>query len=164
LRSLLSLSAVLFVLSACSIFAAARPSEARAGAKSLERRVVRMVNVVRLQHGLPRLLASRRLARAARGHSLDMAGRAFFDHDSSDGTPMYDRVRRHFPARRAGETLAAVSGGTGAAGAVVRMWMASRTHRAVMLDRGFRRIGVGLGRGALGGARLLLVTADFAAR
>jgi uncharacterized protein YkwD len=93
-----------------------------------------------------------------------MARRGFFAHDSSDGTPMYDRVRRFFPARRVGEALAAVHGRRGVAGTVVRLWMASPPHRAIVLDGSFRRVGVGRGRGALGGAAAMLVTADFAAR
>ena len=75
---------------------------------------------------------------------------------------MFDRVRRHFPARLVGETVAAVHGTRGLAGTVVRMWMASPPHRAIVLGPSFRRMGVGGRRGFLQADRAMYVTADFA--
>jgi uncharacterized protein YkwD len=163
-RSLLSLCAALFVLVAFTTGLAARPADAREGGTSLERKVIRLVNTVRVRHHLPRLLTSRRLAHVARLHSADMVSRGLLSHVSSDGTDMFDRVRRHFPARCAGETVAAVHGRRGLAGTVVRLWMASPAHRAVVLDSAFRRLGVGGRRGMLKSSRATYVTANFAAR
>jgi uncharacterized protein YkwD len=47
---------------------------------------------------------------------------------------------------------------------VVQMWMASPGHRAVILTRGFRRIGIGRRSGALGSTRAIVYTADFSSR
>jgi uncharacterized protein YkwD len=164
LRSLLSLCAALFVLVAFTAGLVARPADARERGTSLERKVIRLVNVVRVRHHLPQLFASRRLGHAARLHSADMVRRGFLTHLSSDGTAMFDRVRRHFPARLVGETVAAVHGTRGLAGTVVRMWMASPPHRAIVLGPSFRRMGVGGRRGFLQANRAMYVTADFAGR
>jgi uncharacterized protein YkwD len=164
LRSLLSLCAALFVLVAFTAGLAARPADARERATSLERKVIRLVNTVRVRHRLPPLLTSRRLGHVARLHSADMVRRGLLSHVSSDGTDMFDRVRRHFPARRAGETVAAVHGRRGLAGTVVRLWLASPPHRAVVLDASFRRLGVGGRRGMLQSNPATYFTADFAAR
>jgi uncharacterized protein YkwD len=41
------------------------------------------------------------------------------------------------------------------------MWMASPGHRAVLLDRAFRRIGIGRRGGYLGGRPVTVFTADL---
>jgi uncharacterized protein YkwD len=102
---------------------------------------------------------------AAVVHSGDMVRRNFFGHASSDGTPMPVRVKRFTHARWVGEDLALVSRrGTGAARLVVRLWMNSAGHRAVILDPKSRRIGVGKRTGRLGGVTGAVFTADFASR
>ena len=65
-------------------------------------------------------------------------------------------------SRRIGETIAMTT--RCSARRVVRMWLNSRPHRAVLLSRGFRRVGVGRRVGRLGARRACLVTADFASR
>ena len=60
-----------------------------------------------------------------------------------DGTPMATRVRRYTGADWVGENIAAVWRRRSAARKVVRMWMASPGHRAVLLSPSGRRIGVG---------------------
>ncbi|SRR6266511_24035 len=114
--------------------------------------IVRAINSVRTANGIPPLRPGPALTRAARAHSRDMARRGYFDHGA-----FVQRLRR-FGVRASylGENLAYGTGGL-SAGAVVRMWLESPPHRQNMLDRGFRRIGVGLA----GGSRVL-VTADFA--
>jgi uncharacterized protein YkwD len=144
--------------------AVALPSAAAAGSRlsGSERKMIRLVNDVRLGHGLARLSVSRALGRAADRHSRDMLRRDFFDHDSSDGTPFDRRVRRYAPARRVGETLAALGQRRGGAATVVQMWMNSPPHRAIVLGSGFKRIGIARRWGTLGSAKQAVVTADFA--
>ena len=129
-----------------------------------ERTIIRIVNGVRSQYGLRRLRASRALNHAAEHHSSDMLARDFFAHDSSDGTPLDRRVRRYANARTVGETLAAVGHRPGIEPTVVQMWLDSPPHRAVVLSRGFRRIGISHRWGPLGGFGMSVVTADFASR
>ena len=45
--------------------------------------------------------------------------------------------------------------------AIVRAWLNSPSHRAVMLDPAYRRIGVCGKKGRMGRASAFLVTADF---
>ncbi len=46
--------------------------------------------------------------------------------------------------------------------AVVRAWLSSPTHRSVLLDGGFRRIGIGRAVSALDGTSSAIYTVDFA--
>ena len=133
-----------------------------AGLDRVERKVVRLVNRIRTHHGLRKLRASRTLAHAASDHTGDMLRADYLSHDSKDGTPMATRVRRYTGARWVGENIAVTSRRRGVARRVVRMWMASPGHRAVMLSPKSRRIGVGRERGRLGGAAYSVFTVDFA--
>jgi uncharacterized protein YkwD len=163
LRSLLALFAALFVLVTFTLGIEIRPAEARE--RGFEGRVIHLVNAVRTHHGLPRLAACGRLSLAAGVHSADLADRGLLAHESSDGTPMDLRVRRFLPAANAvGETIAAVRSRVDAADTVVRLWLSSPPHRAIMLSRSFGRIGIGLRSGWLGSAPAFVVTADYASR
>ena len=127
-----------------------------------ERAVIKRLNQVRAHHGLGTLRPAAGLSRAADHHSRDMLVRDFFAHPSSDGTPFDRRVRRFANASMVGETLAWVPRRRGAAATVVRMWMESASHRAIVLDGRLRRVGVGRRWGTLGSTRTAVVTADFA--
>jgi uncharacterized protein YkwD len=145
------------------------PLTATAGAKprvdAKERAIVRAINRQRVRHGLARVRSSRRLARAADYHSWEMLHADYFAHESRDGSPFDERVRRYARHRALGETLAMLGGcGRGAARRVVRMWMNSPGHRAVLLSSTYRRVGLGKRTGKLGGSRACVVTADFASR
>lgn len=156
------------IVLAASLFVCLPPSsaDARSGRASLdrtERKVVKLVNAYRARHGRPRLQLSRSLTRVADRHSRDMARHGFFGHSSRNGTDAISRVRRSSGARSVGENLAFVSfGQRSPARQVVRMWIASPGHRAVMLNHGFRRIGVARRPGRLNGSSGGLYTADFA--
>ena len=140
------------------------PARAEAGITRAERTLIRRVNDMRADHGLGPLRASSALNRAADSHSRDMLQHDFFDHTSSDGTPFYSRIRRYTDARMVGENLAAIERRHGGARAVVRMWMQSPGHRAVLLSSDYRRIGIGRRWGTLGTSHQAVVTADFASR
>jgi uncharacterized protein YkwD len=159
LRIALTLAVALIPLAALPAAVAAAP-----GLSGSERKLIRRINDVRAEYGLTRLRPSRALARAADRHSRDMLRRDFFAHNSSDGTPFDHRVRRYTDAQTLGETLAAISLRRGGAATVVRMWMESPPHRAIVLDGGFGRIGIARRWGTLGGAEQAVVTADFASR
>lgn len=130
-----------------------------------ERAIVRAINRQRSKHGLSALRSSRRLARAADYHSWEMLDANYFAHESRDGGPFDERVRRFARHRTVAETLAMLGGcGRKAAGRVVRMWMNSSGHRAILLSSSYRRVGVGKRTGDLGGNRACLVTADFGSK
>lgn len=119
------------------------------------------MNEVRAAHGLAPLRLDPRLQRAARSHSGDMLRRNYFAHG-----PFVSRLAR-FGVRgpRVGENLA-WGVGTGAdPRRVVQQWLASPRHRANLLRRGFRRVGLGVRAGTFAGYNgALVVTADFAGR
>jgi uncharacterized protein YkwD len=130
-----------------------------------ERAIVRAINRQRAKHGLGAVRSSRRLARAADFHSWEMLDADYFAHESRDGGPFDRRVRRYANHRSLGETLAMLGGcGNGSARRVVRMWMNSSGHRAVLLSSAYRKIGIGKRAGDLGGSRACVVTADFGSR
>ena len=142
-------------------------ADARGGSPRLdrgERALVRAINDVRTEHGLPRLRPRRGLNRSADAHTRDMLRANFFGHASSNGQSMESRVRRYDPARTLGETLGYVPADQRGrrAAAIVQMWMNSSGHRATLLSPRFRRIGVGRRTGAIGGMRAAVYTADFA--
>jgi len=151
------------ILAALAAALAAGPPAASAAARHdrYERSVVRHVNAFRAHHGLPRVRSNRPLGRAADRHSRDMLARDFFAHQSTNGTPFDHRIRRYLGAVVVGETLAAVSPAGGPA-TVVRMWVDSPPHRAILLAGHFQRIGVGRRLGMLGATPQAVVTADFA--
>ena len=151
----------------CCAVIAWQPSTAAAKSAGLdrtERKVVRLVNRIRARQGLRRLKASPTLAAAASVHTSDMLRSDFLGHASSDGTPMPNRVRRYTAANWVGESIAAVSRRGSTARRVVRMWMASPPHRAILLSPSGGRIGVGKRAGRLGSVKRAVFTADLASR
>jgi len=152
---------MLAVLSAAPAPAAAAGAQARMD--RTERLIVNAINHQRASHGLAAVGGSRRLARAANYHSTQMVVHDFFAHDSRDGSPFDNRVRRFTRQRSVGETLAMHSGGCGrsSAGRFVSMWMNSPGHRAILLGSGFGSVGVGKRAGHLGSGYACVVTADF---
>ena len=119
------------------------------------------MNEVRAAHGLAPLRLDPRLQRAARAHSTDMVRRNYFAHG-----PFAARLAR-FGVRgpRVGENLAWGVGAGADPRRVVAQWLASPRHRANLLRRGFRRVGLGLRAGAFAGySNAVVMTADFAGR
>jgi uncharacterized protein YkwD len=99
------------------------------------------------------------LIRAARAHTADMLHRQYFAHGSISNRAQAAGARGPLY----GENLAWVTGLT--ARWVVEHWLASPSHRSVLLRPGFRRVGIGIGFGTFGGHNGAgVVTADFAGR
>lgn len=120
----------------------------RTAAAPLRRAVVCLINRRRRRHRLPAVHSARLLARAAFRHARDMARHHYFAHDGRDGRGFDHRIARtgYLRGRRRwslGETLAWGAGRVTPA-ALVRTLMHSPPHRAVILARRFREIGIGL--------------------
>jgi uncharacterized protein YkwD len=122
--------------------------------------------------GLPPLRENANLRRAAEGHSADMVAARYFDHTSPAGDDMVDRILRTGYARNQGWSLGEnIAWGTGSLATAVeieRAWMNSPGHRANILRRQFRDIGIGISLGApvtdAGGLDGATYTADFGVR
>jgi uncharacterized protein YkwD len=109
---------------------------AESGAEDLHRRdrMLRILNQVRRQHGLPVYRINRELSTHAFRHSKRMA-RA---NDVFHTQDLYRLVRSYHPSMW-GENVGTARYLT----TVRRLWMHSAGHRANILKRGFRRVGVG---------------------
>ena len=145
------------------------PALAAAGSARLdnrERAVVRGINAQRAHYGLARVSVSRPLSRAADYHSWEMLDANYFAHESRNGGSFDARIRRFTHKRAIGETLAMLGGkcGRGSAHTIVRMWMNSPGHRAILLSSSYRRIGLAKRTGSLGGTHACVVTADFSSK
>jgi uncharacterized protein YkwD len=128
-------------------------------------------NRERAGRGLPALKESPKLRRAAEGHSDDMVAGGFFAHESPSGADMAERILRTGYARgqgwSLGENIAWGTGSLATAAQIQRAWMDSPGHRANILRRQFREIGIGIALGApvdAGGLEGATYTADFGVR
>jgi uncharacterized protein YkwD len=162
IRSLLL--AVAAMLSAITIGSGIAPASAHAGcadvraaatpasAARVGAAVRCLVNAQRAAHGLRPLQSSGDLRRAAHLHAVDMVRRRYFDHRSPDGRTVAQRVKRTgylTGARRwaLGEDIGWGSGTAASPAGIVDAWMKSPGHRAVILDRRFREVGLGVAGG-----------------
>jgi uncharacterized protein YkwD len=112
-----------------------------------------LLNRQRAAHDRRKLRPNRRLARAARAHARDMVRRDYFSHTAPGGVSFVDRILRQDYVRprqgwALGENLAWGSYRLATPKAIVRSWMRSPGHRANILSRRFREIGIGVVRGA----------------
>jgi uncharacterized protein YkwD len=139
---------------------------------SLERELLRELNMLRSQAGLRPLRRSRQLASAAVSHSRSMAKLGYFSHESFDGSAFWQRVARFykppqgFHVYRVGENL--LSGPDMSASAVIRGWLNSPPHRKNLYDA-WGEVGFGAVRavgapGIFEGATVVIITADFGER
>jgi uncharacterized protein YkwD len=111
--------------------------------------VLCLVNRVRASHGLPAVHPSGQLATAAAGHSADMIARKYFSHTGRNGDTVQQRVTRTGYAWSAvGETIAWGTSNRAMPYLLVAAFLDSPEHRAIMLDRHYREVGIGLGLGA----------------
>ena len=127
-----------------------------------EQQLLGAINKTRMQHGLRTVRFSDMLSVASRAQSTYLASRGTLDHQGEDGQPFFVRLRAAgFPATRPlGETLGLVTGcSTDRAGLIVRLWLASPGHRAILLSPRYRVVGLGVSADA--SCSSTIYTADF---
>lgn len=118
---------------------------ATASVRRLRAAALCLVNRRRAEHGVRRLRRESRLERAAGRHAADMRRRGYFAHTGPGGPTLLARLQGAGWAGVAwGEVLAFGCGGGGSPRSVVRMWMRSPGHRAIMLSPAYRRAGIGI--------------------
>jgi uncharacterized protein YkwD len=145
-RSMLIILAVVV----CSLFLAA-PALASTQLNSYEKQLVSLLNKQRAKHGLCELRLNAKLIDSARGHSTQMAQYDYFGHESQDpqGESWSSRIVRYGYSRqgysywKAGENIYWGAQLYSSPVACVDAWMHSPAHRAVVLTRNFRDLGVG---------------------
>ncbi|MEA2255302.1 MAG: hypothetical protein QOG35_1347 [Solirubrobacteraceae bacterium] len=129
-----------------------------------------VVNQARATHGLPPLRVAPALARAARAHAQEMVRGDVFSHTGLDGSTPSQRISRTgylggASSWKVGETIAWGSGRQATPAAIVRAWLRSAEHRAILLDGRYRDLGVGIALGAPGlSGSAVTVTADLGMR
>lgn len=108
--------------------------------------LLRAVNAQRLSQGRHALQPDPRLDQAAQAHARDMLERAYYEHESPDGSRVADRVRAagYGKARRVTENIAK---GLFSPDEVVARWMASSGHRRGILSTKVDRLGSGIAFG-----------------
>ena len=134
----------------------------------VERATVCLLNAERAKRQLRPLSSNQRLARAADRHTDDMVRRGYFEHDSRNGDSFSDRIRDTGYLSRVstwivGENLAWGSGGLSTADAIVRAWMNSPGHRANILNRRFREVGIAITLGSPRGGSGATYATEFGA-
>ena len=135
------------------------PAAALGGSTRSETSLLREMNRVRAEHGLPQLTADTHLGRAAHAHSKEMLGSNVLQHGAFGGRMHQFNVT----GRLVGENLAWGAGALGTAEGIVAAWLASPEHRANLLRPSFTRVGVGDLVGTFRGyTGAHVITADFA--
>ena len=135
--------------------------------------LVTTINDVRREHGLKPLATAAKLSKAATQHTREMGVDGYFEHESFDSTPFWKRIARWYPSKNwslwsVGENLVYSSPSLTASDAV-EMWMDSPEHRANVLSRSWREIGISAihfssAPGEYDGQPVTIVTADFGLR
>ncbi len=120
---------------------------------SAERQVLVLVNEQRAGHHLTPLRAQANLFRAARAHAHNMATVPFFSHTSPDGLSPTQRAiaagytTQGFRSWTIGEAIAWGSSQYASPEEIVKSWMESPAHRAILLGKSFRDVGIGVAVG-----------------
>jgi uncharacterized protein YkwD len=127
----------------------AAPALAAVSLNRYEKQLVTEINKQRAKRGLAKLRVNGKLVTAARAHSADMGRNKYFDHNSPNGEKWSTRIVRHGYTRsgcrywKAGENIYYGAGLYSSPCVAVDAWMRSKAHRAVILTKVFRDIGVG---------------------
>ena len=120
--------------------------------------------------GPARVARAGRLRRAALGHSRAMVSNGFFEHTTPAGVSMTDRILRSGYVSRdqawsLGENLAWGTGEYATPRGAIDAWLDSPGHRANLLKRSYRELGVGVVLGNPStGSEGATYTVDFGVR
>ena len=116
------------------------------GANAFELEVIRLINIVRVEHNLQPLAISQNLMMAARFHSQEMEDLNYTSHISPNHGRSSNRASM-FGHQNVNEDVWGVreniAGGTRTPQSTVNGWLNSPGHRAAILDESFVSIGVG---------------------
>ena len=126
-----------------------------------EKRTLKLHNHKRRSRELRPLCVNRKLTKAARAHSASMIKKDYFGHGN-----VGRRLKRHgYHCRVCAENIGGGSGKYAKPHNMFRRWMNSSHHRANILDRRFRAVGVGTYKGTYKGHKgYTMYTVDFGRR
>ncbi len=136
-----------------------------------EKRTLDLHNQTRVANGLPRLCVHPALTNAARSHSQEMLTKGYFSHNSSNGDTIEVRLKRFgytssgYSFWKVGENIYWGSGTSASPDSAFKWWMNSAGHKANILNRDFREVGIGVKTGTFKGyAGAKVYTVDFGVR
>jgi uncharacterized protein YkwD len=142
----------------------------RRNLSNVRRAILCLHNQIRARHHLPLLRINRKLVHAAAGHSASMVRQRYFDHTEPTGATFVQRIERARYVRpnqawSLGENIAWGTGELASPAGVMRAWMHSPGHRANILHRSYREVGIGIKLGVpTDGHTGATFTIDFGAR
>jgi uncharacterized protein YkwD len=118
-----------------------RPSKAQA--KLLVKALLCVLNEQRKLYKLKPLTLSKKLGKAALAHTRAMVGGKFFAHQGPREAALAKRLSKAKYRGAAGENLAAGASTLASPVAIVNGWMHSDTHRANVLYKRWKTVGIG---------------------
>lgn len=126
-----------------------------------EQRILDLHIQTRARYGLPLLCVHLALTKAARSHSQDILDRDYSSHTSPDGETVKERLE-HFGY---GENIAWNYGSSSGPDNCFNWWMSSLGHRANILNKNFRDVGIGARKGTYQTqGETMMYTVDFGVR
>jgi len=133
----------------------AQSRAAGANLNGLENEMLKLINKVRVDHGLSPLTVVQSLTDIARTRCQDMVSKGYFSHYSPDGRTFFNIMRdSNIGWTNAGENLGnATPASYGSPSAFINAWLGSPSHRDNMLRSNYRIIGIGIIDG--GGRRVV---------
>lgn len=113
--------------------------------KTMEWKMLRLLNKDRKQHGLKSLKMQQDLREVARKHSKDMARKDYFEHENIAGQTPFDRLEdARITDIVAGENLAKIRGFKNPVTRAEIGLMNSPGHRANILNKDYNTVGIGI--------------------
>jgi uncharacterized protein YkwD len=108
-----------------------------------------VIDEERAKRGRPRLREQGQLERAAERHARDMVRRRYFSHTTPEGRTFDERLQPYTRGFEwtVGETLGWGRRSGATPEQIVRAWLASPSHRRVLLDPDYRDVGIGVAPG-----------------
>ena len=114
----------------------------RGSEQQLAEAVVCLINRERARRRLRPLTVNPKLTASAAAHTADMLQRRYYNHQRPGGPALKARARRAKYRGNTGENLGLANGALAQPAQMMRMWMKSPMHRANILQRRFRAVGV----------------------
>ncbi len=133
------------------------PAPVLAAPTSAERALLRRINGARAAHHLRPLRLRSALGAIAVVHTRYLIHIQQLRHEAADGSSPDVRIRRVLNVSTTGETLALAE----SVGALFTAWMNSPPHRAILLARNLKYIGLGVRSGRFQGYNVRYATADL---
>jgi uncharacterized protein YkwD len=114
---------------------------------SEEKALLQLTNEARKKEGLPELKVNAKLLKAARGHSANMAKQEKMAHELDDKEPADRAKDAGYAIGHLGENVAY---GQLTPAEAMDTWLKSDEHRAIILDKDFVDMGMGVAKSANG--------------